>query len=44
METTETLALLRLLALGDRDIENRRTKPARAVIERLRMPAARRTL
>jgi hypothetical protein len=34
--TPETLALLRLLALGNRDIEAGQTKPARAVIERLK--------
>jgi prevent-host-death family protein len=34
--TQETLALLKLLALGNRDIEKGRTKPARAVIDRLR--------
>ena len=35
-ETQETLALLKLLALGNRDIEAGRTRPARAVVERLR--------
>jgi prevent-host-death family protein len=35
-QTQETLALLKLLALGNRDIEAGRTRPARAVIERLR--------
>jgi prevent-host-death family protein len=35
-QTQETLALLKLLALGNRDIEADRTMPARAVIERLR--------
>ena len=35
-ETQETLALLKLLALGNRDIEAGRTKPAREVAERLR--------
>jgi prevent-host-death family protein len=35
-ETQETLALLKLLALGNRDIEAGRTKPARAAVERLR--------
>jgi hypothetical protein len=34
--TQATLALLELLALGDQDISAGRTKPARAVIERLR--------
>jgi hypothetical protein len=40
METKETLALLRLLALGERDIEAGRTTPARGVIERLRRKTA----
>ena len=35
-QTQETLALLKLLALGNRDIEAGRTKPARAVVERLK--------
>ena len=35
-QTQETLALLKLLALGNREIEAGRTKPARAVVERLR--------
>ena len=35
-QTQETLALLKLLALGQQEIEAGRTKPARAVIERLR--------
>ena len=35
-QTQETLALLKLLALGNRDIEAGRTKPAREVVERLR--------
>ena len=40
-ETQETLALLKLIALGNRDIEGGRTKPARTVVERLRSkPAA----
>ena len=34
--TQETLALLKLLALGNRDIETGRTKPARSVIARLK--------
>ncbi len=34
--TRETLALLKLLELGNQDIEAGRSKPARAVIERLR--------
>lgn len=32
----ETLALLKLLALGQHDIDGGRTRPARAVAERLR--------
>lgn len=39
-QTQETLALLKLLALGNQDIEAGRTKPARAVVERLRRKAA----
>jgi prevent-host-death family protein len=35
-QTQETLALLKLLALGNQDIEAGRTKPARTVIERLK--------
>lgn len=35
-QTQETLALLKVLALGAQDVEAERTKPARAVIERLR--------
>ena len=35
-ETQETLALLKLIALGNQDIEAGRTRPARAVVERLR--------
>jgi prevent-host-death family protein len=35
-QTQETLAMLKLLALGNRDIEAGRTRPARAVAERLR--------
>ena len=38
-QTQETLALLKLLALGQQDIETGRTKPARAIIERLRSKA-----
>lgn len=37
----ETLAMLKLLALGQRDIDAGRTRPARAVVERLRANAAR---
>jgi hypothetical protein len=40
METKKALALLSLLALGDRDIAAGRTKPARVVIERLRWKAS----
>ena len=39
-QTQETLALLKLLALGQRDIDAGKTKPARAVVERLRSKAA----
>jgi prevent-host-death family protein len=41
-ETQETLALLKLLALGNRDIEAGRTRPLREVIARLKAknPAA----
>ena len=35
-ETQEMLALLKLLALGNQDIEAGRTKPAREVIDRLK--------
>lgn len=35
-ETQETLALLKLLALGNQDIETGRTRPARGVIAGLR--------
>jgi len=35
-QTQETLALLKLLALGTQDVEAGRTKPARAVVARLR--------
>lgn len=40
-QTQETLALLKLLALGNQDIEAGRTRPARAVIERLRSKSSR---
>ncbi|MEA3048030.1 MAG: hypothetical protein QOJ53_2362 [Sphingomonadales bacterium] len=36
----ETAALLKLLALGNRDIEAGRTRPAREVVRRLRGKAA----
>ena len=39
-QTQEMLALLKLLALGKLDAEERNTEPARAVIERLRSRAA----
>ncbi|HKP35155.1 MAG TPA: type II toxin-antitoxin system Phd/YefM family antitoxin [Sphingomicrobium sp.] len=39
-ETQETLALLKLLALGNRDAEAGKTRPARAVIDRLRAKIA----
>jgi prevent-host-death family protein len=39
-QTQETLALLKLLALGQQDIEAGRTRPARAVVERLRAKPA----
>lgn len=35
-ETQEALALLKLLALGNRDIEAGRTRPARDVVARLK--------
>lgn len=37
--TQETLALLKLLALGNRDVEEGRTRPAREAVERLRAKA-----
>jgi len=39
-ETQETLALLKLLALGNRDIEAGRSGPAREVVQRLKGRAA----
>jgi len=39
-ETQETLALLKLLALGSRDIEAGRTRPLRDVAARLRAKTA----
>lgn len=39
-QTQETLALLKLLALGNRDIEAGRSRPAREVIRRLKGKAA----
>ncbi|HQS99498.1 MAG: antitoxin, Phd family protein [Hydrogenophilales bacterium 16-64-46] len=35
-ETQETLALLKLLALGNQDVEGGRTRPLSEVVERLR--------
>ena len=35
-QTQETLSLLKLLALGNRDIEAEKTRPARTIVERLR--------
>jgi hypothetical protein len=37
----ETLVILKLLALGQGDIEAGRTRPVRAVVKRLRAKAAR---
>jgi prevent-host-death family protein len=39
-QTQETLALLKLLAVGNRDIEAGQAKPARAIIQRLRSKAS----
>lgn len=39
-ESQETLALLKLLALGNKDIEAGRTRPAREIVERLKGKAA----
>lgn len=39
-QTQDTLALLKLLALGAQDIEQGRTKPARAVVDCLRAKGA----
>jgi len=39
-ETQETLALLKILALGNRQIEEGKVAPARKVIERLRKKKA----
>lgn len=39
-QTQETLALLKLLAIGNQDIDAGKTRPARAVVERLRAKAA----
>ena len=35
-QTQQTLALLKLIAIGKKDIEEGRTKPLREVVERLR--------
>ena len=42
-ETQETLALLKILALGNRDIEEGKVKPALDVVKRLRAKAAKAT-
>lgn len=39
-QTQETLALLKLLAIGGQDIDAGRTRPARSVVARLRSKAA----
>ncbi|HJQ18498.1 MAG TPA: type II toxin-antitoxin system Phd/YefM family antitoxin [Allosphingosinicella sp.] len=39
-QTQETLALLKLIAIGNQDVEAGRTKPARTVVERLRAKAS----
>lgn len=39
-QTQETLAMLKLLAIGNQDVEASRTKPARDVIGRLRAKAS----
>lgn len=39
-ETQETLAMLKLLALGTRDMEAGRTTPARTVVDRLKAKSA----
>lgn len=41
-QTQETLALLKLLALGNQDIEAGKTKPIHAVVKRLRGKALKR--
>ena len=41
-ETQETLALLKILALGNREIESGKTKPASQVVRRLRAKRANR--
>ena len=42
-ETQETLALLKILALGSRDIEEGKMKPVADVVKRLRAKAAKAT-
>jgi len=42
-ETQETLALLKLLALGNRDIEEGKVKPLADVVKRLRAKAVKAT-
>lgn len=39
-QTQETLALLKLLAIGNQDIETGKTKPARDVVARLKAKAS----
>lgn len=39
-QTQETLALLKLLALGNQDVAAGKTRPARAIVEELRSKAA----
>ncbi|AZO82077.1 MULTISPECIES: type II toxin-antitoxin system Phd/YefM family antitoxin [unclassified Bosea (in: a-proteobacteria)] len=39
-QTQETLALLKLLAIGNQDIDAGKTSPVRGVVERLRAKAA----
>ena len=39
-QTQETLALLKVLALGSQEIANGKTKPLRAVVDRLRSKAS----
>jgi prevent-host-death family protein len=39
-QTQETLALLKLLALGNQDIAAGKTRPARAIVDELRSKAA----
>jgi prevent-host-death family protein len=39
-QTQETLALLKVLAIGNQDIDARKTSPARSVVGRLRAKAS----